>query len=185
MKAQPKLKNSSKEKSADWPLKRNVFFKPDRMKYVRKLVKDDGCVFCRSAKLDQSFASLCVYKSEHSQIVLNKYPYNNGHLLILPLVHAGQILELSPERFDDLHRTLRIAMEAIEVIYNPPGFNVGLNHGASAGAGIPGHIHYHIVPRWNGDFNFFPLIAEAKVVVETLEKSYKNFSDYFAKKGHT
>ena len=171
-----------KAKTGDWPLKRNVFFKPDRMKYVRKLVKDDGCVFCRSAKLEKSFDSLCVYKSEHSQIVLNKYPYNNGHVLILPLQHVGNILELSPERYEDLHLTLRLAMQAITDIYSPNGFNVGLNHGASAGAGIPEHIHYHIVPRWKGDLNFFPLIAETKVVIETVAQSYQKFSKYFSSK---
>ncbi|MBC7420194.1 MAG: HIT domain-containing protein [Bdellovibrio sp.] len=149
------------------------------MKYVRKLEKDEGCVFCRSAKLDISFDSLCVYKSAHSQIVLNKYPYNNGHLLVLPLQHIGNLLELSPERYDDLHRTLRIAVEAIQAVYAPPGFNIGLNHGSSAGAGIPEHLHFHIVPRWGGDFNFFPLIADAKVVVETVEQSYQKMSQYF------
>lgn len=176
-------KKSAKSGKNDWPLKRNVFFKPERMKYVRKMIKDDGCVFCRSAKLDISFESLCVFKSEHSQIVLNKYPYNNGHLLVLPLQHIGNILELSPERYDDLHRTLRIAIEAIQEVYQPPGFNTGLNHGSSAGAGIPEHIHFHIVPRWGGDFNFFPLIADAKVVVETVEQSYEKLKSYFSKRG--
>ncbi|MBC7742616.1 MAG: HIT domain-containing protein [Bdellovibrionaceae bacterium] len=162
-----------------WPSPRNVFFRPERMKYVRKLVKVSGCVFCTAAKAKPSFESLCVFKSQHSQIILNKYPYNNGHLLVLPLNHLGNILDLSPERYDDLHQTLRIAMEAVQRLYAPAGFNVGLNHGASAGAGIPDHIHYHIVPRWGGDLNFFPLIANAKIVVETLETSYNRFLQYF------
>lgn len=149
------------------------------MKYVRKLEKDEGCVFCRSAKLKISLDSLCVYKSEHSQILLNKYPYNNGHLLVLPLAHIGNILELSPERYIDLQMTLRLAIEAVQSVYAPPGFNIGLNHGASAGAGIPEHLHYHIVPRWGGDFNFFPLIADAKVVIETVAQSYEKLSQYF------
>jgi ATP adenylyltransferase len=166
-----------------WPLQRKVFFKPERMKYVRKLVKDTGCVFCKSSQMQMSFESLCVFKSKHSQIILNKYPYNNGHLLVIPLQHIGNIMDLSPERYDDLHQTLRLAIEAINTCYAPTGFNVGLNHGSSAGAGIPEHIHYHIVPRWSGDFNFFPLIADAKVVVETLEKSYENFSKYFSGRG--
>jgi ATP adenylyltransferase len=177
-------KKSTRKTTADegWPLKRNVFFRPDRMKYVRKLVKDVGCVFCNSAQAEMSFDSLCVYKSKHSQIILNKYPYNNGHLLVLPLQHLGNILDLSPERYEDLHQTLRSAMQAVQTIYDPTGFNVGLNHGASAGAGIPDHIHYHLVPRWGGDLNFFPLIADAKIVVETLENSYQKFSAYFAGK---
>ncbi len=181
LKKTAKKTGKSKSKVDDYPLKRNVFFKPQRMKYVRKLEKDEGCVFCRSANLPMSVESLCVYKSEHSQIVLNKYPYNNGHLLVIPLNHIGHILELSPERYDDLQRTQRLAIEAIEAVYAPPGFNMGLNHGTAAGAGIPQHLHFHLVPRWGGDFNFFPLIANAKVVVETVEQSYEKFSQYFSR----
>ena len=172
-----------KNKPSDWPLKRNIFFRPNRLKYVRKLIKDEGCVFCKSANEKKlSFKTLCVYKTKHSQIVLNKYPYNNGHLLVLPLSHIGNILELSPERFADLHETLRVAMKAIQDLYDPAGFNVGLNHGKAAGAGIPEHIHYHVVPRWNSDLNFFPLIAETKLVIETIEQSYEKFQSYFEKR---
>lgn len=165
----------------DWPQKRNLFFRPERMKYVRKLIKNDGCVFCIASEAELSFESLCVYKSKHSQIILNKYPYNNGHLLVLPLAHVGDLLTLSPERYEDLHNTLRLAVQAVQSVYEPNGFNIGMNHGATSGAGIPDHLHYHIVPRWNGDLNFFPLIAETKVVIESLEQSYQKFSDYFKK----
>ena len=168
------------EKVLEWPNKRNILFRPDRMKYVRKMIKTKGCVFCRSAKMDVSFESLCVYKTKYTQIVLNKYPYNNGHLLVLPLDHVGELTALSPERYDDLHRAIRVAIKAVEKVYQPTGFNIGLNHGATGGAGIPEHLHYHIVPRWSGDLNFFPLIANTKVVIETVEQSYKKFADYFA-----
>ncbi len=178
--AQVKKKTIKKENKKDiWPNKRNVFFRPERMKYVRKLVKSDVCVFCSSAKQKASLETLCIYKSKYTQIVLNKYPYNNGHLLVLPLEHVGQILDLSPERFEDLHKTLRLAVQAIQCVYQPNGFNIGMNHGSTGGAGIPDHLHYHIVPRWNGDLNFFPLIAETKVVIESLEQSYDKFSAYF------
>ncbi len=162
-----------------WPNKRNIFFRPERMKYVRKIDKPTGCVFCLSAELEKSVESLCVFKSEFSQIVLNKYPYNNGHLLILPLAHTGKILELSPDRYADLHQTLRLAIEAIEAVYQPNGFNSGMNHGITGGAGIPDHLHYHVVPRWNGDLNFFPLIAQTKIVIESIEDSYAKFKNYF------
>lgn len=167
------------KKSQDWPNKRNVFFRPERMKYVRKILKPQGCVFCSSAANEISIETLCVFKSKHSQIVLNKYPYNNGHLLVLPLEHVGDLLSLSPERYDDLHATLRVAVEAVQKIYAPNGFNLGMNHGSSGGAGIPEHLHYHVIPRWSGDLNFFPLVAETKVVVETLEQSYDKFTEYF------
>ena len=169
--------------SADglWPMPRNIFFRPERMKYVRKLEKNTGCVFCRSAGQPISFETLCVYKTEMSQIILNKYPYNNGHLLVLPLAHQGNLLELSPDRYADLHQTLRLAVTAVQSIYEPAGLNIGMNHGASGGAGIPDHLHYHIIPRWQGDLNFFPLIAQTKVVIETLEQTYAKYTDYFEK----
>jgi ATP adenylyltransferase len=179
-----KTKKTGKAKktknSAEWPTKRNVFFRPQRLEYVRKLSRPEGCVFCAASGQEISFASLCVFKTRYSQIVLNKYPYNNGHLLVLPLEHIGHLLELSPERYEDLHKTLRLAVQAVQAIYNPNGYNLGMNQGATGGAGIPDHLHYHIVPRWNGDLNFFPLIANTKLVVETLEQSYERFSNYFA-----
>lgn len=156
-----------------WPLERDVLFRPDRMKYVRKLIKPEGCVFCRAAKEEISFETLCVYKSTHSMVVLNKFPYNSGHVLVLPLRHCGDLLKLSDEEYVDLQKTIRLTMKCMTEVYEPGGINVGLNHGAVAGAGIPEHIHYHVIPRWAGDLNFFPLIAETKVLVESLEQTYE------------
>jgi len=171
---------TSKSKSSEWPAgQRNIFFRPNRLDYVRKLIKQDGCAFCSSAQKKQSFETLCVLKTEHSQIVLNKYPYNNGHLLVLPLHHCGNLLELSHEQYTDLHSTLKVAVEAIQAVYQPHGFNVGMNHGVTGGAGIPDHLHYHIIPRWNGDLNFLPLVAEVKLVIETVDTTYQKYVDYF------
>lgn len=156
-----------------WPMERDVLFRPDRMKYVRKLIKPEGCVFCRASEEKLSFDTLCVYKSKHSMIVLNKFPYNSGHLLVLPKRHCGDLLKLSDEEFSDLQNTIRLSMKALNELYQPGGINVGLNHGAVAGAGIPEHLHYHVIPRWAGDLNFFPLIAETKVLVESLEQTYE------------
>lgn len=164
-----------------WPLERDILFRPGRLKYVRKLIQTQDCVFCVSAKNPMSVKTLCVYKSKHTQIILNKFPYNSGHLLVVPIEHRGQIFDLSDKVYMDLHLTLKIAMEAIQEVYQPSGFNIGMNHGATGGAGIPNHLHYHIVPRWNGDLNFFPLIAETKLVVENVEQTYKNFQKYFKK----
>jgi ATP adenylyltransferase len=164
-----------------WPLERDVLFRPDRLKYVRKLVANEGCVFCNAAKKEQSFETLCIYKSKHSMIVLNKYPYNSGHLLILPLEHIGNLLDLSEAEFIDLNETVRLALSALNETYKPEGVNVGLNHGRVAGAGIPEHLHYHMIPRWAGDLNFFPLIADTKVVVESLEQTYTRLEPFFKK----
>ncbi len=177
-------KSSSKAKAkTTWPAgERNIFYRPNRLKYVRKMIKEDGCVFCRSAEIEMSAETLCVYKSKHSQIVLNKYPYNNGHLLVLPLIHSGNLLDLSIDQYNDLQSTLRIAIEAIQDVYQPHGFNIGMNHGATGGAGIPDHLHYHIIPRWNGDLNFLPLVADVKLVIETVETTYQKYADYFQKR---
>lgn len=163
-----------------WPMETNVFFRPARLKYVRKLIKPEGCVFCESAKHGVKEETLCVYQSEYSQIVVNKFPYNSGHVLVLPLRHCGDLLALKPEEYRDLYDTLRIAVGAVKGIYSPQGFNIGLNNGATAGAGIPDHLHFHIVPRWNGDLNFFPLIAETKLVIEEAEDSFRKYFEYFS-----
>ena len=156
-----------------WPLERDVLFRPDRMKYVRKLLKPEGCVFCRANNMEMSLDTLCVFKSKYSMMVLNKFPYNSGHILILPRRHCGDLLALSIEEYHDLQDTIRLAMKALSEAYRPGGFNLGLNHGSVAGAGIPEHLHYHLIPRWSGDLNFFPLIAETKVLVESLEQTYE------------
>lgn len=178
-----KVKNKSKKISAVspasiqindkiWPMERDVLFRPDRLKYVRKLVKPEGCVFCTATQEAMSLETLCVYKSEYSMVVLNKYPYNSGHVLVLPLRHCGDLLTLADAEFMDLQNTVKLVMRALNDLYQPGGINVGLNHGAVAGAGIPEHLHYHVIPRWAGDLNFFPLIAETKVLVESLEQTY-------------
>jgi ATP adenylyltransferase len=164
-----------------WPLERDVLFRPDRFKYVRKLVKPEGCVFCFAAKAGVSFESLCLYQTRHSMVVLNKFPYNSGHILVLPKKHKGDFLALTDQESEDLHRTLRKSVRALQKVYQPGGMNVGLNLGAVAGAGIPEHLHYHLIPRWAGDLNFFPLVAETKTVIESLETSFGRLLEYFEK----
>jgi ATP adenylyltransferase len=143
------------------------------MQYVRKLVRSKGCVFCVAAAGGVGVDHLLLYKSAHSMIMLNKFPYNSGHILVLPLRHCGDLLGLSGEEFTDLHQTLKMAAALVQKTYAPGGVNIGMNHGACAGAGIPDHLHYHLIPRWTGDTNFFPLIAQTKVTVETVEQSYE------------
>lgn len=198
-KAKPKKASSSKSKKSSvkksalthpeallkigqqvWPMERDVLIRPDRMKYVRKLIKPEGCVFCNAAK-EVSVDTLCAYQTKHSMVVLNKFPYNSGHLLVLPKRHCGDVLHLKDEEYADLQNTVRLVMKALMEIYEPGGINVGLNHGAVAGAGIPEHLHYHVIPRWAGDLNFFPLIAETKVLVESLEQTYDRVLGYFKK----
>lgn len=162
-----------------WPSERQVLFKPERLRYVRKLIKPDGCVFCAAVKHGVSSESLLLYQDELAIVVMNKYPYNTGHLLVLPKRHCGDFIQLTPAESAALQACLRRAVEALSEVFNPDGFNIGMNLGSAAGAGIPEHLHYHLVPRWSGDTNFFPLIAETKVVIETLETSFAKLLPFF------
>lgn len=162
-----------------WPVERKVLFNPERFRYVRKLIRPEGCVFCKAVADGVKPESLLVYSGEFAIVVLNKYPYNSGHLLILPRRHCGEFLELSPDEHREMNACLQKSLAALQDAYRPSGFNVGLNLGSAAGAGIPEHLHYHVIPRWEGDTNFFPLIADTKVVVETLEQTHRRLVPYF------
>jgi ATP adenylyltransferase len=162
-----------------WPLERDVLFRPDRYKYIRKLIPTNGCVFCESEKAGIRVESLVVFQSKYSQVVLNKFPYNSGHILVMPRRHCGDLLKLSAKEYQDLMDLLRKSFEVIEQAYSPGGINMGLNHGAVAGAGIPEHLHFHVIPRWSGDLNFFPLIAESKVVIESLDITFQKLAKFF------
>lgn len=162
-----------------WPVERKTLFNPERLRYVRKLIKPEGCVFCHAVEKGVGFESLLLHATEHAIVVLNKYPYNNGHLLILPRRHCGDFLEITDDEHRAMNHCLQKAIHALTEAYRPSGFNVGLNLGSAAGAGIPEHLHYHVIPRWSGDTNFFALIAETKVVVETLEQTFDRLLPYF------
>ncbi|MEI7973756.1 MAG: HIT domain-containing protein [Bdellovibrio sp.] len=151
---------------------KRVLFRPQRLQYVKKQIKVEGCVFCRAAQESPSVENLCLVKTPYSMVVVNKFPYNPGHLLVLPLRHEADLESLNPSEFQDFSALLQRSVKLLKRVYLPAGMNMGMNLGASAGAGIPDHLHAHLVPRWTGDLNFFPLIAETKVVVETAEETY-------------
>lgn len=162
-----------------WPTERQVLFKPDRQKYVRKVDRPQGCVFCSALEQGVSADSLILYAGRHAMVIMNKYPYNSAHLLILPRRHCGDFLELTEDEHLEINRCLRTTVAALKAEYRPDAFNVGMNLGAASGAGIPDHLHYHVIPRWAGDTNFFPLIANSKVVIETLETTFERLLPYF------
>lgn len=178
-------KKSATKKSINWPKKSDVLFRPDRYSYVKKEKNHAAqkCVFCVTAENKPSAENLCLFKNSLAQIVMNKFPYNAGHLLVLPLRHEGDFLALSEAELAEIYRLTRKCVEMLKAEYQPQAFNLGSNLGASAGAGIPDHLHFHIVPRWNGDTNFFPLIAETKVIIEDLDKTYARLRKYFSSEG--
>ena len=176
--ARPGSKDSAKQ-SDQWPEKRAVLFKPERLKYVRKQIETKGCVFCEALKRGPSKESLVLFANDTVMVIMNKYPYNTGHVLVLPRRHEGDLIELTKDEVDQVFEMVQRSVGFLKEAYQPAGFNVGLNLGAGAGAGIPEHLHTHIIPRWNGDTNFFPLIAQTKVVVETLEQTYDRLLPYY------
>ena len=183
-KAKPKAKSEtnlkgSPEAKTGWPLHRHVFFRPERVKYVRKQIPVSGCVFCSALAKERSKDSLVLFSDDAVMVILNKYPYNTGHLLVLPRRHEGGLTDMTK---DEVARVFEMAQRCVKFLgdaYKPSGFNIGLNLGAAAGAGIPEHLHMHVIPRWPGDTNFFPLIAQTKVVVETLEQTFERLLPYF------
>jgi len=151
---------------------------PWRLTYVTdpaeksKPATPDACFICTGVNGTDDRANLLVCRTSLSVVVLNKFPYNNGHLLVAPREHRGRPDELSPDQLLDLQLVLRKMLGILEKRITPDGFNVGLNLGKVAGAGLPGHLHWHIVPRWNGDTNFMPVLAGTKVIVQSLDALY-------------
>jgi len=132
----------------------------------------DDCFLCRGVTGSDDRANLLVHRTELSVVVLNRFPYNNGHLLVAPKAHKATLDDLTPDELLDLQLTLRKMLGIIEKKMKPDGFNIGLNLGRSAGAGLPGHLHWHIVPRWNGDTNFMPVFTDTRVISQSLEALY-------------
>lgn len=164
-----------------WPTERDIIESPHRLQYVRKLIKPKGCVFCEAAKNTKDPASLVLFSSRTMMVLLNKYPYNNGHLLIIPKRHVAEYDKLSDQDLVRMQKLTKHSLKILKKVYNPHGFNLGMNLGRVAGAGIPDHLHSHIIPRWGGDTNFFPLIGQTKLVIETVEQSYQNLKPHFEK----
>jgi len=162
-----------------WPLERDFFERPDRYRYVRKIDKPRACVFCAEERGRISFSTLVLAKTEHAMVVLNKYPYNTGHLLILPRRHVAHMWDLTAEELHEMSLWLQASMRIVDRVYSCTGMNMGMNHGKVAGAGIPDHLHWHVVPRWLGDTNFFPLLAQTKALPETLKQSYDRLKGAF------
>jgi ATP adenylyltransferase len=148
---------------------------PWRLAYVaaaKAPAAEDPCFICRGLAADDDRANLIALRGPHSVVVLNRFPYNNGHLLIAPRAHKGRLDELTAEEVLEVQGTLRRMVDVLDGLMHPDGFNVGLNLGHAAGAGLPGHLHWHLVPRWHGDTNFMPVLADVKVIVQSLETLY-------------
>ena len=130
---------------------------------------DAGCFLCQAAVAPDMPSRYVVERTEHTVTLLNLYPYNNGHLLVAPKLHVARLDQLTPAAEIELARTITRMVRALEAVLRPDGFNIGLNLGVAAGAGVPEHLHWHVVPRWNADTNFMPVIGRTNVIPQSLE----------------
>ena len=157
-----------------------VLWAPWRMEYIKKAIKgEQGCFLCEKSREKRDAENYVVYRSKHAFAILNAYPYNNGHMLIAPYRHVPDFESLTQEEVLDIHSILVLSVKALKIAYNPDGFNIGVNIGRVAGAGLEEHIHVHIVPRWSGDTNFMPVLAETKVIAQHLRATYEELVEAF------
>ena len=151
---------------------------PWRIEYIR-MEKPKGCILCEKPGENNDVLNYILYRGEKNFVILNSYPYNPGHLLVAPYRHVDNLEELADEELHEHFEIVRRGVKLLKQVFNPDGFNLGINIGAIAGAGIVGHFHTHIVPRWSGDANFMPVIAEARVLPEALAETYEKLKSKF------
>ena len=154
---------------------------PWRLEYVKDASKDtdDQCIFCVKPDEGDDEAALIVHRGDRCFVILNKYPYTNGHLMVAPFEHVATIQGLDAETLAEMMSLAQRAISILESKYEPHGFNVGFNQGRVAGAGVEYHIHMHVVPRWGGDTNFMPVLADTRVMPQTLEQTYEGLRGEF------
>ena len=151
---------------------------PWRYEYIESTVgSDDECFLCEAYQVNKDEERLIIYRGAKAYVILNKYPYSNGHLLIAPNRHVESIAELENDELNGLFGLIKHTTEWLDRSYNPQGYNVGLNLGKVAGAGLPGHLHIHVVPRWEGDTNYMPILAGVKVISESLNATYSKLRE--------
>ncbi len=155
---------------------------PWRSTYMEAKKSRTDCVFCNAARNPEHDAqTLVVYRAKHCFVILNRYPYTTGHLMIVPYDHVSKLTSASAEAASEMMDLAREAEDILEAIYRPEGLNLGMNIGAAAGAGIAQHVHLHMLPRWSGDVNFMTTVGDARVIPEALDQTYVKLSEAFAR----
>jgi ATP adenylyltransferase len=155
---------------------------PWRMQYIQQASSGDepeGCLFCTVASEGDGGASMILHRGQHAFVMMNAFPYNPGHVMVAPFRHVGELEGLTDDEVLDGGRLQQAAVRALREEMAPHGFNVGMNLGRVAGAGIPDHVHWHVVPRWNGDTNFTTVLGETRVLPESLEDTYRKLRARF------
>lgn len=156
-----------------------VLWAPWRMEYILADKEEGACIFCPGADRSHDEARLILYAGTRTMVLMNRYPYNNGHLLVAPSRHVSGLDDLDREETRDLMAMVRRSIGALKAVMSPEGFNVGLNLGRVAGAGMEEHLHFHIVPRWNGDTNLMTVVGDVRVIPEHLRQTYEKLRPHF------
>lgn len=156
-----------------------ILWAPWRMEYILSEKKNKDCIFCIGKDKKHDREKLILYRSSFSFAIMNRYPYNNGHLMVAPFKHLPLIEDLDENTALDMFKLLKKSIEIMRRCLKPEGFNIGVNIGKVGGAGVENHLHIHVVPRWNGDTNFMPVLGDIRVIPEYLEDSYKKLFPYF------
>jgi len=151
---------------------------PWRIRYI-EIAKQEGCILCDKPREDNDELNYILYRGQKNFIIMNSYPYNAGHLMVAPYRHVAALDELTDEERNEHFEMVSRSLKVLKQVFNPDGFNIGVNMGRVAGAGIDKHIHSHIVPRWLGDSNFMPVTADTKVVNEALAETYQKLNGRF------
>jgi len=156
-----------------------VLWAPWRMDYILSDDKKGGCIFCPGDDRKMDEGRLILYVGSMTMVMMNRFPYINGHLLVAPVRHLPDFEGLSDEETLDLLLTVRKSIDILKSVMNPEGFNVGLNLGKVAGAGVKEHVHFHIVPRWNGDTNYMTVLGDVRIISEHIEETYGKLRPHF------
>jgi ATP adenylyltransferase len=156
-----------------------VLWAPWRMEYILSDQKAEGCIFCAGDDRSKDEINLVLYSGALTTVMMNRFPYINGHLLVAPVRHVPDLESLTDEETLDLLLVVRKSIRVLKTVMRPEGFNVGLNLGNVAGAGVEAHLHFHIVPRWNGDTNFMSVLGEVRVIPEHIAKTYHRLLPHF------
>ena len=158
----------------------DILWSPWRMKYIDyiSIHRPKGCFICDAVKTDKKEDKLIVYRGRKVIVLMNLFPYNTGHLLVAPIRHVPSIEDLSKDELMSLFLVLKSTLKVLRKALEPDAFNIGINLGRVAGAGLEDHVHIHVVPRWNGDTNFMPVLANTKVMPEALKDTYKKIIKY-------
>ena len=156
-----------------------VLWAPWRMEYIQSDKEEGACIFCPGQDRSLDEKRLILYVGKLTMVVMNRYPYNNGHLLVAPHRHVPGLDDLTQEETQDLMANVRRSIGALKAVMAPEGFNVGLNLGQVAGAGMEDHLHFHIVPRWNGDTNLMTVVGDVRVIPEHIRETYEKLRTHF------